>query len=101
MWLCGSIHTALEIRSFLSAINLIGDSIRYSLTPEGGVHEYDAQDTRGPGQPGVQVGLRQRHRSRYAAARAQRGRHPADLREEEGAGVHAGLAPARLPPLGV
>ena len=45
-----------------------------------------------PGQPGIQVRLRHRHRGRHHPARAERGRRPADLRQEERAALHARVA---------
>jgi len=47
----------------------------------------------------ISLGLRHRHRAGDGAQGAERGRHPADLGQEERARIHARLAAAGLPPL--
>src|SRR5262249_44960201 len=67
-------------------------------TKERGIEHFGEDDRRGH-KPRISVRLRDSDRVRVHPARAQRGHHPAELREEERARVHAGLAPARLPAL--
>src|SRR5215475_14320578 len=55
-------------------------------------YEYGNADNRATCQPRVQVRLRHRRRAGLRAPWSQRGRDPADLGEETGAGVAARLA---------
>src|SRR5205807_5248636 len=54
---------------------------------------------RSAGTAALQVRVRHRHRGRCRSTRSERGRHPADLRQEGRAGVDARLAAAGLPQL--
>src|SRR5215510_15304165 len=56
------------------------------------IYEYRNPDNRGACQPRVQVRLRHRGRAGIRAPWSERGRDPADLGEETGAGVAARLA---------
>ena len=63
------------------------------------LYEHSHRDHRTTRQPRIQVRLRHRRRERVDSEGSQRGRRPADLGEEERAGVAARVAPEGVSPV--